>query len=208
LSVAASLWKGPGKPTLASNSATRRLLLENAGIAVDVAPAALDERALEQAFLDGGGAPSALAATLARAKALEVSARRPHTFCFGADQTLLFDGRLLHKPPDMEAAAQSLARLAGRTHRLIAAICVARDGAVEFEATDAADLTMRALDAGAIRRYLEFAGPAVLSSVGAYQVESLGIHLFETIAGDHATILGLPLMPLLKWLRAQRLLAL
>jgi nucleoside triphosphate pyrophosphatase len=208
LSAVASLWNSPVRPTLASNSATRRLLLESAGIGVDVAPAAVDERGLEQAFLGGGGAPSALAAELARAKALEVSARRPQTFCIGADQTLLFDGRLMHKAADSEEAARNLARLAGRSHRLIAAVCVARDGTVAFEAAASAELTMRALDAPAIRRYLDFAGPAVLSSVGAYQIEGVGINLFEKIDGDHATILGLPLLPLLKWLRAQGLLAL
>jgi septum formation protein len=203
-----SLWKGPVRPTLASNSATRRLLLESAGIAVDVEPAALDERVLEEAFLARGGAPSALAAELARAKALEVSARRPGALCIGADQTLIFEGRLLHKPASMEEAAENLAGLAGQTHRLIAGVCVARDGVTEFTASESAKLTMRALDEGAIRRYLDAAGPGVLSSVGAYQIEGLGIHLFETIEGDHATILGLPLMPLLKWLRSQELLAL
>jgi septum formation protein len=208
LSAPPSLWRGSLKPTLASQSATRRLLLEAAGIGVDVEPAAVDERCLEQDFLAGGGAPSMLAAQLARAKALEVSARRPRALCVGADQTLLLKERLFHKPDKMEAAARSLERLAGHTHQLIAAVCVASDGAVLFEATQEARLTMRALDESAIWRYLAIAGPAVLSSVGAYQVEGVGIHLFETIEGDHPTILGLPLMPLLKWLRSQELLAL
>ena len=208
MSAQVSLWIGAVRPVLASKSATRRLLLENAGIAVEAEAAGIDERALEDAFLQSGGSPFELAARLARAKALEVSARRPRTLCFGADQTLLLDGSLLHKPDDLDAAAQSLARLAGRTHVLDAAVCVACDGAVLFEGAQSARLTMRALDEGAIRRYLAVVGPAVLSSVGAYQVEGIGVHLFEAIEGDHFAILGLPLLPLLAWLRADGFLAL
>ena len=208
MSIQASLWKGPVRPTLASGSATRRLLLESARIAVDVEAAHVDERALEDAFLASGGAPSAVATELARAKALAVSRRRPGVYCIGADQTLLFDGRLAHKAASMDEAARNLARLAGRTHALVAGVCVARDGAAEFTASQRARLTMRALDEGAIRRYLDAAGSDVLSSVGAYQIEGFGIHLFETIDGDHSTILGLPLLPLLRWLRGQGLLAL
>jgi septum formation protein len=208
LSIQASLWKGRVRPTLASGSATRRLLLESAGIPVNVEPPYVDERGLEDALLASGGAPSAVAVELARAKALAVSLRRPSVYCFGADQTLLFDGRLAHKAANIEEAAQNLLRLSGKTHELVAGVCVARDGVAEFTASQRARLTMRALDEGAVRRYLEAAGPAVLSSVGAYQIEGLGIHLFETIEGDHSTILGLPLMPLMQWLRGQGLLAL
>lgn len=207
LSSKGSLWIGAGRPVLASRSASRRLLLENAGIAVDVEAAAVDERALEEEFLQGGGSPSRLAAQLARAKALEVSARRPRALCLGADQTLLLDGSLFHKPKDMDAAEQSLKRLTGRTHVLDSAVCVARGGAPLFEAAQSARLTMRALDEGAVRRYLAAAGPAILSNVGAYQVEGVGIHLFEAIEGDHWTILGLPLLFLLKWLRSNGFLA-
>jgi septum formation protein len=207
LSTKPSLWIGDARPVLASNSATRRLLLENAGIAVDVEPAAVDERALEEEFLRGGGSPGRLAARLARAKTLEVSARRTPALCFGADQTLRLDGMLFHKPDDMEAAEQNLRRLAGRTHVLDSAVCVAREGVTLFEAAQSARLTMRALDESAVRHYLRIAGPAVLSSVGAYQIEGLGIHLFEAIEGDHWTILGLPLLPLLRWLRSNGFLA-
>jgi septum formation protein len=202
-----SLWIEQPKPVLASRSATRRLLLENAGLEVEVEAADVDERRLEREFLEGGGAPVELASLLARAKALDVSARRRWDLCIGADQTLLLDGILFHKPDDLKMAVQSLTRLAGRTHILVAGVCVASAGQVLFEATQTARLTMRALDETAIRLYLAAAGPAVLSSVGAYQIEGVGIHLFETIEGDHATILGLPLLALLKWLRSQRLLA-
>jgi septum formation protein len=207
LSSKPSLWIGAVRPVLASKSAVRRLLLENAGIAVDVEAAAVDERALEEEFLQGGGSAGQLAARLARAKALEVSARRPRALCFGADQTLRLDGMLFHKPDDMEAAEENLRRLAGRTHVLDSAVCVAYEGAALFEAMQSARLTMRALDESVVRRYLTVAGPAVLSSVGAYQVEGLGIHLFEAIEGDHWTILGLPLLLLLKWLRSNGFLA-
>lgn len=181
--------------------------MENAGVAVEVEAAEIDERRLEQEFLAGGGAPSQLAPLLARAKALDLSRRRSGALCIGADQTLLLGESLFHKPSDMKAAEQNLMWLAGRTHSLVAGVCVARGGAVLFEATQSARLTMRALDKDAIRLYLAASGPSVLSSVGAYQIEGIGIHLFETIEGDHATILGLPLLPLLKWLRSQRVLA-
>lgn len=203
-----SLWTGPAKPVLASKSATRRLLLENAGLQIEIESSRIDERGLEQEFLSAGGDPSQIAAVLARAKALEVSKRRTNSFCFGADQTLLLDGALLHKPSNMEAAEQTLKALAGRTHVLIASVCVARDGVALFDAAQSARMTMRTLDENAIRLYLRAAGPDVLSSVGAYQIEGVGIHLFEAIEGDHATIMGLPLLALLKWLRSQRLLAL
>jgi septum formation protein len=203
-----SLWTGLAKPILASKSVTRRLLLENAGLEVEIEAAAVDERKIEQEFVKSGGAPSQIAAALARAKALDVSKRRPQSLCFGGDQTLLLDGTILHKPPNMSAAADHLQRLSGRTHELIAAACVACDGTVVFEVAQSARLSMRALDENTIRLYLAAAGPAALSSVGAYQIEGLGIHLFDAIEGDHATILGLPLLPLLKWLRSQRFLAL
>jgi septum formation protein len=208
LSLKTSLWIGAVRPVLASKSVSRRLLLESAGIDVEVEAAAIDERRLEQEFLQRGGAVSNLAPLLARAKALDVSARRPQALCLGADQTLALAGELFHKAADSDAAAQNLRKLAGRTHVLNSALCVARGGEVLFETHRQAAMTMRALDDNAIRRYLAAAGPAVLSSVGAYQVEGLGIHLFEAIEGDQSTILGLPLLPLLQWLRVQGCLAL
>jgi len=201
------LWLAPYRLILASTSATRRDLLAGAGVPFDVISAS-DERAVEEEFLGQGGSPDDLARRLAKAKALEVSSRNPQALCLGADQTLSLGGRILHKPADLATAADHLRMLAGRRHRLVSAFSFARGGAVLFEGDDVAELTMRPLDERAIRLYLALAGAVALLSVGAYQVESLGVHLFEKIEGDHATVLGLPLIPILAWLRAQGCLAL
>jgi nucleoside triphosphate pyrophosphatase len=193
---------------LASKSVSRRQLLASAGLDVDIEPAQVDERALENEYLAGGGSVEGMALALARAKALEVSARRPDSLCIGADQTLLLDGRVLHKSPTLEAATRTLAALAGRTHRLTSAFALARSGAIVGEGQDSAEMTMRALDKAQIALYLACAGAEVLSSVGVYQIEGLGLHLFDAIEGNHATILGLPMLKLLACLRRQGLLAL
>lgn len=203
-----SLWIGREKLVLASKSASRRRLLESAGLAFEVEPADIDERALESAFLAAGGESEALALALARAKALEVSARRPGAPCIGADQILTLEGRLLHKSETMESAARTLRALSGRTHRLTSAFAIARGGRILGEGQERADLTMRALDSRQIALYLACAGPAVLASVGVYQIEGLGVHLFDAIDGDHATILGLPMLKLLARLRGEGMLAL
>jgi len=195
-----SIWVG-SRPVLASKSAGRRQLLEAAGIPVDVAPAEIDERGIEQAFLREGGAPEKIASILARAKAVETSARRRGELCLGADQILTLHGEALHQSSTIEAARAQMKRLAGQTHKLTSAICVARDRVTLFEAEDSASMTMRKLDDSAIARYFDIVGPDVLSSVGGYQIEGLGVHLFEKISGDHATIVGLPLLRLLAWLR-------
>jgi nucleoside triphosphate pyrophosphatase len=203
-----NLWLAPYRLILASASASRRNLLASAGLAFDIDGARIDERAVEEEFLRQGGAPDDLAQRLARAKALEVARRNPQALCLGADQTLSIAGRILHKPADLMEAARQLHALAGRSHSLISAFCFARGGAALFESKEVANLTMRPLDERAIRLYLALAGPAALSSVGTYQVEGLGVHLFEKIEGDHATVLGLPMIRVLAWLRAQGCLAL
>ncbi len=195
-----SIWVGL-PPVLASRSAGRRRLLEAAGIPAEVNPAAIDERAVEQAFVNEGGAPEKIAGVLARAKAVEVSLRRQGALCIGADQIMTLHGEALHKSPNIEDARRQMKRLAGNTHVLTSAICVARDGQPLFETEDSAEMTMRGLDDLAIARYFEIAGPKVLATVGSYRIEGLGVHLFEKISGDHATIVGLPLLSLLVWLR-------
>ena len=199
------LWLAPAPLVLASASAVRRHLLEAAGIPVEVRPASLDERAVEASAANNS--PSFVAALLARAKALQVAANLPGRLVVGADQTLALGPRRFDKPVDRAAARAQLQALAGRTHELHAAVAVAREGKVLFDHASVARLTMRPLSDAFLDRYLDAAGAAVTASVGAYQLEALGAHLFERVDGDHFTILGLPLIPLLAYLRAEGSLA-
>jgi len=199
------LWLAAAPLVLASSSAVRRQLLEAAGIPVEVRPARLDERAVETSAPRDN--PSAVAALLARAKALRVAAEIPGRLVVGADQTLALGSRRFDKPAACAAARAQLQALAGRAHELHAAVAVARDEAVMFEHVAVARLTMRPLSDAFLDRYLAAAGRAVTASVGAYQLEALGVHLFERLEGDHFTILGLPLLPLLAYLRAEGSLA-
>jgi septum formation protein len=203
---AASLWRGGAPLLLASTSATRKMLLENAGLRVETEAPGIDERAVESAA-SNKSAPE-IARRLAAEKALAVSRRHLKRIVVGADQTLACDGALFHKPADRAAVAKQLTTLSGRTHVLNSAVAVAHDGEIVHETEEVARMTMRALSSEDIQRYLGLAGDAALQSVGAYQVEGLGIHLFERTEGDHSTILGLPLLPLLAALRDMKLLAL
>jgi septum formation protein len=202
------LWRGAGPLVLASRSESRRALLSAAGLDAESVAPEVDERALEDRYLAAGESLEGVALELARAKALAVSAKRPDAYCIGADQTLTFEGRILHKSRDLAEAAKTLALLSGKRHRLTSAFCVARAGRALAVHRDHADLEMRALDPDEISRYLERAGPSVLSSVGVYQGEGLGIHLFERIEGDHSVVLGLPMLGLLAWLRHENLISL
>jgi septum formation protein len=199
-----TLWRGKSPLILASQSRARQALLTNAGISFEAVTAEIDERAVQQA--SGLSAPGAIASLLAREKALSVSARQPGKFVIGADQTLALGEHLFSKPAGRAQAAEQLRALAGRSHELHSAVAVARDGKILFEAVAIAGMTMRRLGEAEIDIYLDEAGDAVTSSVGAYQLEGLGVHLFERIEGDHFTILGLPLLPLLAFLRSERLL--
>ena len=200
------VWTGPRPLVLASTSATRRHLLEQAGIAVLCDAPGIDERAIEREHREL--APPDLARMLAEAKALAVSVRRPGHIVIGADQVLQCEGELLHKPAGLADAAGQIARLSGRRHHLHAAVAIAEDGRITDGFVEDAHLTMRDLDAAAIARYVEAAGlDRVTASVGGYQLEGLGIHLFSRIEGDHSTILGLPLLPLLDRLRRRGCLA-
>jgi len=199
-----TFWRGKTRLILASQSRTRQALLANAGIGFEAVTAEIDERAVQQA--SGLSAPGEIASLLAREKALSVSARQPGKFVIGADQTLALGERLFSKPAGRAQAAEQLRALAGQRHELHSAVAVARDGKILFEAVAIAGMTMRRLGEAEIGAYLDEAGDAVTSSVGAYQLEGLGVHLFERIEGDHFTILGLPLLPLLAFLRSERLL--
>jgi septum formation protein len=200
-----SLWRAKYPLILASQSRARQTMLANAGIAFEAVAAEIDERAVQQA--SRLSAPGDIAALLAREKALPVSARQPGRFVMGADQTLALGERLFSKPSSRAQAAEQLHALDGRSHQLHSAVAVARDGKILFEGADMARMTMRRLGEAEIAAYLNEVGPAVTTSVGAYQLEGLGVHLFERIEGDHFTILGLPLLPLLAFLRSERLLA-
>lgn len=200
-----SLWLRPEPLVLASKSAVRRMLLESAGIPVAAHPADIDERGVEAAF--GSAEPDAVAALLAHEKALAVAAALPGRLVIGADQTLALGRARFSKPADRSAARGQLEALRGKTHQLYAAVAVARDGAVLYRHVASASLTMRAFSDRFLDAYLDAAGPAVTQSVGGYQLERIGIHLFERIEGDHFTILGLPLLPLLAFLRQEGSLA-
>jgi len=198
------LWRGQEPLVLASQSKARQTLLANAGIEFESDPADIDERAIQ--ISSGFSSPGAIASLLAREKARIVSVRRPSRYVVGADQTLALGSRIFNKPAGRAQAADQLRALAGHCHELHAAVAVAHDGKLLFEHVSIACMTMRRLADAEINSYLEEAGEAVTSSVGAYQLEGLGIHLFERIEGDHFTILGLPLLELLAFLLSERLL--
>jgi septum formation protein len=199
------LWLDPQPLVLASRSAARRPMMEAAGIPVDVVVADVDERAIEERGEFAGA--SAAAVALAQAKARAVGIARPDRMVVGADQTLAFGPQRLHKPLDRAAALRQLATLAGHAHELHSAVAVVRGDRVVFSHVETARLTMRPLSAEFIESYLDAAGPDATASVGAYQLEKLGVHLFERIEGDHFTILGLPLLALLPFLRREGSLA-
>jgi septum formation protein len=187
---------------LASGSQFRKAMLEAAGVDIDVVPAKIDERTVEKTLEGTGASPEDVAQVLAEAKALDVSERQPGRLVLGCDQTLSLDDELFHKPRDMDAARRHLLKLSGRTHQLNSAAVLARNGETLWRDVGIARLTMRKLEPGFIGRHLARVGPMALNSVGAYQIEGEGIQLFEKIEGDHFTIVGLPLLPLLKELRA------
>lgn len=187
---------------LASASPFRRQLLENAGIAFRAFAADIDERMVEAPLVETGASPEDIALVLAEAKAQDVSGKHPGALVIGSDQTLSLGDEVLHKVSSMEEARKRLLQLSGRTHHLNSAVVLVRDGETVWRHVSVASLTMRDLDPGYVGRHLSLAGEGVLSSVGAYQIEGVGIQLFEAIEGDTFTIMGLPLLPLLHQLRA------
>jgi septum formation protein len=201
-----ALWLADKPLVLASKSAPRRVLLEAAGIPIEVRPADIDERAVERAAV--ANAAGDVAALLAREKASAISIGMPGRLVLGADQTLVLGERRFDKPADIAAARAQLRALSGKTHELHSGIAFVRDGQVLNETVQVARMTMRAFSARFLDAYLDAAGPAVMASVGAYQLERYGVHLFERVEADHFTILGLPLLPLLAFFRRERLLAL
>jgi septum formation protein len=180
-------------------------MIEAAAIPADVVAADIDERAVEARA--GAVNASEAAVALAQEKARVAGLKWPGRIVVGADQTLSLGQQRLHKPRDRGAARDQLRALAGRSHQLHSAVAVAREERIVFSHVETARLTMRSVSDRFIDTYLDAVGPEAMSSVGAYQVEKLGVHLFERIEGDHFTILGLPLFALLAFLRREGCLA-
>jgi len=200
------LWM-PAEPLiLASGSAARAQMLKAVGVPFEIDKPTLDERAVEAPLRAAGAGGAQIAAALAQAKALEVSGRHPGRHVLGGDQTLQVGADLLNKPEGRAGAREHLRLLSGRSHQLHAAGLLVRDGEILLSVSDVATLTMRELSEDFIETYLDAAGEAVLGSVGAYQIEGLGLHLFERIEGQHPVIMGLPLQPLIEGLRKMHLL--
>jgi septum formation protein len=193
------LWLAEQPLVLASRSDVRGKILAAAGLWFEIRPSQLDERAVEAKA--GSPDPVAAARLLARAKAEDVAAAHPGQLVLGADQTLARGSQRFTKPVDRAAATAQLRDLRGRSHELHSAVALVHDGDVLFEHVDTAHLTMRDFADSFIETYLDVLGDAALASVGAYQLEGIGIHLFERVEGDYFTILGLPLLPFLAYLR-------
>ena len=191
----------PPDVILASGSRFRAALLQAAGVPVIVDPAAVDEDAVKTAMRGQGADAAETAEALAALKAQQASGRNPAALVIGADQMLECDGTWFDKAADLAQARQSLLALRGRTHDLVTAVCVVRDGLILWHHVARARLTMRAFGDAFLESYLNRIGNAACDSVGAYQLEGLGAQLFSRIEGDHFTIVGLPLLPLLDFLR-------
>lgn len=190
---------------LASASAARRAMLENAGVAFQVQVADVDEGAVKARF-DAARAAE-LAQELAAAKALAVSERAPGAWVLGGDQTLAFDGALISKAPDLDAARARLSAMRGRSHQLHSGAALARDGRVLWSGVDTATMQVRDFSDGFLDAYLVAEGSALLACVGSYRLEGLGSQLFDRIDGDYFTVLGLPLWTVLDQLRRHGVIA-
>lgn len=195
------LWRADRPLILASGSAARRALLEAAAIPHEIVPAAIDERVVEAPLRAARAEPGVIAAHLAQAKAMAVAAVHPDRLVLGADQVLALGDRLFTKPLDLADARRTLDALEGAQHSLHSAFALVRDKVVLATGMTEARLWMRRATPAFLDAYVAAEGAALCGSVGAYRLEGLGIHLFERIEGDHATILGLPLLPVLSSLR-------
>jgi septum formation protein len=195
------LWIEPWPLVLASASTSRAEMLRGAGIPIVCVPADLDERLIEAPLVEARESPQRIAEALAAAKAQHVSLLHPGRMVLGADQVLAAGNELLHKPDGMLAARRQLLKLREREHVLISAAALVVDGNVLETVSDTARMEMRAFSEEFLDRYLAFMGDRIRTSVGGYQIENAGVHLFARVEGNHFTIQGLPLMPLLARLR-------
>lgn len=189
---------------LASASAARQALLKSAAIPFETAPHSLDEGVIKKRLAGQSG--NVIAGALADAKALDVSQKHPGRLVLGADQVLEFETEIFDKPATLTQARQQLERLRGGRHVLFSALALARDGMIVWRTVREASLRMRPFSDTALGHYLAAMGEDVLTSVGGYKIEGPAIQLFESIEGEHSTILGLPLLPLCEALRAQGML--
>jgi septum formation protein len=197
------LWLSPQPLVLASKSEVRGKMLAAAGLRIEIRPAPIDERAAEAKA--GTTDAAAIARYLARAKADAVAPDVPGYLVLGADQTLARGRARFSKPADRAEALEQVRSLRGRPHELHSALALVRDGKLIFDCVDSARLTMRNVSDRFLEDYLDMAGDTALASVGGYQLEGIGIHLFERVEGDYFTILGLPLLLLLSFLRQNKL---
>ena len=195
-------WTAPCRLILASASAARRQVLASAGLAFEVMPAAIDERALERGVRAGGGTPADGAAALARAKAAQIAAGQPDALVLGCDQVLEIEGATLSKPRNRDEALAQLLALRGRAHLLHSAMALEGALGQPWLHVETVTLKMRGFTDDFAETYLDAAGGAALTSLGAYQYEGLGAHLFDAADGSHTAIMGLPLLALLARLRA------
>ncbi len=188
---------------LASGSRTRQTMLQAAGVPHTVMPADLDEHAIRETLCadNDGVDPADIAEVLARAKAEHISARERAGLVIGSDQVLSLEGKIFEKPQNVDEARSSLIELRGKTHQLHTAVALAEDGKVVWCVLETAHITMRDYSDDSLQNYLVKAGDIVCESVGAYQLEGLGVQLIEKVEGSHFTILGMPLLPLLGELR-------
>lgn len=193
---------------LASTSAARRAMLDAAGVPHEALAPNVDEEALKAGLASAGASPRAVAEALAEAKAVKISQRMSGALVLGADQVLATDdGTMLDKPADRRAAAVQLRSLRGREHRLISAAVIAENGAAVWRAADTATLEVRAFSEAWLESYLDAESEAILGCVGSYRLEGRGVQLFSRVRGDHFTILGLPLLAVLDYLRTRGVIA-
>ena len=189
---------------LASKSPSRQKLMTNAGLIFQQQVSGVDEDIIKEAFLQSGEI-SDLAMILAQAKAMTVSKMLPESYVIGADQTLLFEGKVYDKPVSDQDARDQLLALRGKQHQLETAVCIAKNEEILWNYSESSYLTMRDFSPVFLGKYLAAEGDSVKTSVGGYKLEGLGLQLFEKIDGDFFSILGLPMLRLLAFLRNQNL---